>query len=205
MMQQPTDFDLRTNPFATRWTRPGAIPFQFAGGIVIDELFDQFEANGRRGAIVGPHGTGKSTLVTNMVAALEFSGRRSLVVRLHDGQRKLPVSKAEIDRLGPRSVLVIDGYEQLGWWHRRRVLAHCRRRGCGVLVTSHRDCGLPVLYRTSGNLKTVQRLIEECLPPHRGTISALDIEQAFCRHGGNVRELLFELYDVFEARRAALC
>jgi hypothetical protein len=194
-----------TNPFATRWTRPGAIPFQFPVGISLENVLRQFEANGLCGAIVGPHGTGKSTLVSRFIAAYEASGRGVTHIRLHDGQRRLPRSNADVNRLEPGAVLVIDGYEQLGWWHRRRVRALCRRRRIGLLVTAHRSCGLPVIYRTGGNLTTVRWLIDSCLPPHEDKITALDIENAFLRHGGNVREVFFELYDVFEARRGQVC
>jgi hypothetical protein len=70
-----------------------------------------------------------------------------------------------------------------------------------LLVTSHRECGLPVLYCAQPNLAMVERLIGESLPWHGGRISRADIHRAWQRHGGNVREVLFELYDVFEARR----
>jgi hypothetical protein len=194
-----------TNPFATRWTRPGVIPFQFPKGISVETLLRQFEANELCGAIVGPHGTGKSSLVSRFIAAYEASGRSILHARLHDGQRRLPLSSADYNRLGHGGVLVIDGYEQLGWWHRRRVRALSRRHRIGLLVTAHHECAFPVLYRTAGDLATVRWLIENCLPPHEDQITASDIEHAFWRHGGNVREVFFELYDVFEARRAQIC
>ena len=54
-------------------------------------------------------------------------------------------------------------------------------------------------------MATVRWLIENCLPPHEDKITVLDIEHAFLRHGGNVREVFFELYDVFESRRAHIC
>jgi hypothetical protein len=191
----------QSNPFATRWTRPGAIQFDFGGRSTIDGLVDRLAESDWRAAIVGAHGSGKSTLVATLLPAIESAGRRVTLVRLHDGQRRFCESPCRIDRLEPASLLVIDGYEQLGRLRRWRLAAQCRRIGCGLLVTSHHKCGLPVLFRTEPNLSLVQRLVERCLPPHEDRIRSSDIEHAWRRHGGNVREVLFELYDVFEARR----
>src|ERR1041384_613638 len=47
-----------------------------------------------------------------------------------------------------RRVVVVDGYEQLGWWARRRLKGVCRRAGWGVLVTAHDAAGLPGVYAT---------------------------------------------------------
>jgi hypothetical protein len=103
-------------------------------------------------------------------------------------------------RLGRGSILVIDGYEQLGRWRRWCFARGFGLRGCGLLVTAHTDCGLPTIYRTSPDLKMVERLIEYALPPHGGRICRDDVERAWRRNAGNVREVFFELYDRFEAR-----
>jgi energy-coupling factor transporter ATP-binding protein EcfA2 len=190
-----------TNPFATRWTKPGAIQFDFGGRATIDDLVQRLAQRNWRGAIVGPHGSGKSTLLAMLLPALEASGRKSMLVRLHNGQRQLPVSYRHFERLGPTSIVVIDGYEQLGHMPRWRLSRQCRRHGYGLLVTSHRRCGLPELFRTEPDLALVEQLIDRSLPPHAGLISRMDIQHAWRRHAGNVREVLFELYDVFEARR----
>lgn len=139
-----------------------------------------------------------------LIPAIEQTGRKVRSVTLHDGERSLPR-----DFLLPRAgdspgVVVIDGYEQLGWWSRRRITSACRRSGWGLLVTVHnlKHAGkLPVLYETKGELAVLARLIEEQLPPHHGVIQNSDIERAFETHGGNIRDALFALYDLFEERR----
>jgi hypothetical protein len=114
----------------------------------------------------------------------------------------LPISIRKLHRHGEALVLVIDGYQQLGRLHRWRLSSHCRHYGHGLLATSHSDCGLPVLFRTEADLAVVERLIESRLPSHGGRIRGPDIERAWRRQAGNVREVLFELYDLFEARRS---
>ena len=191
---------LRTNPFSTRWTRPGAIPFVFPDGTTVDNLMQRLEQSAWRGAIVGPHGSGKSTLLATLLPAIAAHGRRTRVVKLHGGQRRLPRETFKRDELDRGSILVIDGYEQLGWFRRWHLAAHCRRRGCGPLVTSHNDCGLPILFTTAPDVLLVERLIACCLPSHEDCITPADIQRAWRRHGANVREVFFELYDLFEAR-----
>jgi hypothetical protein len=197
----PPAISAQSNPFATRWTRPGAIRFDFGGRGTINGLVQRLEECGWRGAIVGPHGSGKSTLVAALLPAFEAAGRTTTLIQLHEGQRRLPEPNRRIDRLARASLLVIDGYEQLGRLRRWHLATQCRRASCGLLVTSHRECGLPVLFRTEPNLSMVERLIGESLPPHGGRICRADIHRAWQRNGQNVREILFELYDVFEARR----
>ena len=197
------DFFRNTNPFSTRWTRPGAMPFLFPDSMTVDDLVRQLRRSEWRGAIVGPHGSGKSALLAMLVPAIEAVGKRAVVVRLHDGQRRLPLSHHEMKDVGATEVLVIDGYEQLGRWQRWRLSRHCRRWRCGLLVTSHSACDLPVLFRTVPSLALVERLIERCLPPHEGRISREDVERVWQRHAGNMREAFFDLYDLFEARTRA--
>jgi hypothetical protein len=177
------------------------MPFLFDNAATIDGLVQQLRVNAWQGAIVGPHGTGKSTLLAMLVPAIEAVGRRSVVVGLRDGQRRLPLSRRELQNLGPTDVLVIDGYEQLGSYSRWRLPKQSRRRGLGLLVTAHSACNLPVLWRTEPSLALVEELINHCLPPHGGLINRQDVEAAWQRHAGNVREVFFALYDQFEARR----
>ena len=58
-----------TNPFATCWTRPGAIAFHFPPGESAEQLVARLAADNWRGEIVGPHGSGKSTLLETLEAA----------------------------------------------------------------------------------------------------------------------------------------
>jgi hypothetical protein len=193
-----------SNPFATRWTRPGAIPFQFPAGFTAPDVLAGLDANGGQGAILGCHGSGKSTLLASLLPLLRQSGREPVPVSLHDGQRRLPHDVWQSSHAPANCVLVIDGFEQLGRWQRWSVMRACERRRCGLLVTSHRPCGLPILVHLKPQIEIVQRLVGECLPDHHGCIETQDIEIAWARHGSNIREILFDLYDVFERRRAVL-
>ncbi|HEX3871085.1 MAG TPA: hypothetical protein VHV77_11645 [Pirellulales bacterium] len=193
-----------TNPFATRRVRPGAIEFQFPSGCTLENLAARFEAGGGRGQIVGPHGSGKSTLIASLASALTSRGYELLTVTLHAGQRRLPCPLPRRPQNAKPLVVVIDGNEQLGrfsaWWLRRT----CARRGFGLLVTTHRACTLPLLYTVEPSLSTTLKLFEHLLPESDNRIASADVEALYARHRGNVREVLFGLYDLYEARRSAV-
>ena len=64
-----------SNPFSTRYIRPGAIVYQFAEGDSAAAMIDRLTACGGRAQIIGPHGSGKSTLVATLIESLRQSGR----------------------------------------------------------------------------------------------------------------------------------
>jgi hypothetical protein len=192
------------NPFASRRVRPGAIPFQFPSGVDAAELVARLARLEWRGAIIGPHGTGKSTLLATLAPELARARRAVRSITLHNGQRRLPqefVATLQIDRDG---LVVVDGYEQLSCWSRRRLQRRCRAVGAGLLVTAHGSTTLPLLFRTAPDLKLAGRIVDRILaaPEHRTVaIASADVRRAWTKHGGNLREVLFDLYDVCERQR----
>lgn len=191
----------QSNPFSTRAVRPGTIPFVFAPGESAGRLVDGLRANGWWGQIVGSHGSGKSTLVASLIPALEAAGRNVNLVTLHDGQRRLPAGLDAPLRGNPSLQLVIDGYEQLSRWSRWRIKRFCRRQKCGLLVTAHAPVGLPDLFLVTPRLETAQRIVEHLLHAGSAPIGRDDVARSFERHGGDLRETLFDLYNLYEARR----
>jgi hypothetical protein len=198
------NWERTTNPFATRWVRPGAISYQFSDGFEADQLVARLRDQKWRGRIVGPHGSGKSTLLATLIAAIEKYGRKVVHITLHDRQRSLPRSFSDSILQAPHAaVTVIDGYEQLGRFARLRLGRICRRRGCGLVISVHTESaarGIPLLFRTHTAQETVAQLIERFLPSHQGIIALADISASYEAHAGNVRETFFALYDLFERR-----
>ncbi len=192
------------NPFCSRRIRPGAVPFCFPSGVDVDNLLDRLRRNQWRGEIVGQHGSGKSTLLASILKAVEQAGRQAVCFELHDGQRSLPrdwQSKTMTAALSGKAMVVVDGYEQLSVWNRFRLKRYCRRRHLGLLVTSHADTGLPEIFRTSVSLEMTRQIVEQVMQNQQITIPSNFIADSLARHGGNIRELLFDLYDYFEQQR----
>ena len=189
-----------SNPFATRFVRPGAIPFLFPPAIDAARLVARLAGLDWRGAIVGPHGSGKSTLLESLRPELLLAGRRVVHFALHDGERSLPPTPRESRLWNSESLMIVDGYEQLSAWNRWRLERRPRRFGCGLLVTSHGPTRLPESYRTAVDCELLERIVERVVGGARRLISADDVRRAFSLHGQNVREALFALYDLQECR-----
>ncbi|MBN1909357.1 MAG: hypothetical protein JW818_06440 [Pirellulales bacterium] len=200
-MSTPTQQAIALNPFSTRCVRPGAMTYVFSDGIGVRTLLDRLDENGWQGQIVGPHGSGKSTLLATLVPAIEQSGRRVVTFTLHDRQHRLPDKLASVVPADEPAVLMVDGYEQLSLGSRRRTRRFCARRGVGLIVTAHTSVGLPELFRTTTDLSLARRLVASLLPPDGPSLSPDEIDAAFARRQGNLRETLFDLYDVYERRR----
>ncbi|HEX4148756.1 MAG TPA: hypothetical protein VHY20_07205, partial [Pirellulales bacterium] len=134
-----------SNPFATRYVRPGAIAYRWPPGESAAALVDRLAACGWWGEIAGPHGSGKSTLLAALVQPLQTAGRRVLMFTLEEGMRRLPAGRKRLAAASRETLVIVDGYEQLSAWARWALKFACRRRRCGLLVSTHRPSGLPLL------------------------------------------------------------
>jgi hypothetical protein len=191
-----------SNPFATRWVRPGAIPYLFPPGEGAAELVDRLRDRGWRGQVVGPHGSGKSTLLAALMPELRRAGKDPVLIALHDGQRRLaPTDRRALPPAAHPAILILDGYEQLGRWARFLLRSRCRRYGHGLLVTAHAPVGLPDLFRTTVTAESAQAVVDHLTPPGPGcTVTQADVRERLDARSGNLREALFDLYDLHERR-----
>lgn len=195
------------NPFATRHTRPGRIPPLDSEGRPIEpiELLAQLRTLGGMAAIQGPHGSGKTTLMTHLARALERRGSLAAIVRLRS-RRDAVAAFAAIVRARPGQTVCIDSWERMGTVPAAVARFAAAVLGCGLLVTSHRDTGLPLLAAGAPTLRLLGAIVRRL--PDRGDwlgslISADDIEAAFSTSDGNLREALYALYDAFERNARA--
>ncbi len=200
MPNHPLHFDVG-NPFCAARLRPGTIDFVFEQGKSLQQLVDALEANAWHGQITGGHGTGKSTLLAALTPAIEGRGRLVKSVTLVAGQRHLPREFIGSLRLSAGlGVAAVDGVEQLHCWNRLLLKRFCRTHGVGLVVASHRAADLPSLYETAVDearaWSVVQRL-QDGFPPR---IQIGELAERLARHQGNLREALFDLYDLYEER-----
>lgn len=180
----------RENPF--RVQRTDGVRYRLAGGL--EALLERFAALRRRAAVVGPHGSGKTSLLAALVPRLERGGLQVAALRLHRGDRRLGAGgEAWLRRSAPAVVLVLDGWEQLAGGERRRVL----RESCGaagLLLASHRPTPLPTLHLCRPGAELLADLVAEL---HAGCGCALPPPgELWARHRGNLRLALRELYDL---------
>jgi hypothetical protein len=197
-----------SNPFATRFTRPGAIEFLFPSGQSAESLVAALRDHGWRGEIIGPHGSGKSTLLATLEPVLQAAGRKitRLVISKEPSDRPdVVLPEAAYERvasttLDSSSQLILDGFEQLSWWSRRQIESLCRQQRAGLLITAHHSVGLPTVFHTEPSGELAQQIVSRLLPAGNPTITPADVQTAYTASGGNLRETLFALFDVYQSR-----
>lgn len=194
----PLDPPRVDNPFCARRIQPGAIPFFFPPGVALADVLARLEQVGWRGQIVGPHGSGKSALLESLIPAIEAAGHPVVRFTLHDGQPRISDFARHV--IAPGTILVIDGYEQLSLWQRLKVRWRCQAQRLGLLVTCHRPCRLPLVYQTTVDLELASRVVSHLLVGQTGRITPDDLAGRLAVHKGNLRETLFDLYDLYESR-----
>ncbi len=188
------------NPFSARFVRPGAIPYIFPEGHSPESVFALFRGHHRRGAVVGPHGVGKSALLTALGKYLADRKEPCLHMELDNGQRSLTAeNRSRMESLWEGTVLM-DGYEQLNSWSRYQVRRLCKRRQVGLLVTAHSAVELPAIFKPEPSCDLAWKIVEYLLQQGEPLITREDVDACFLRHQGNLREMLFELYDLYEIR-----
>lgn len=198
------------NPFCTRFFQPGAIPFFFPPPMTLDKLVERIEScYDPRLAIVGPHGSGKSTLVQHLLDHPQFNKSAQVIghVRFSAGDtsaerwklthRALRKSAAE-----KPSYLLVDGWEQMDRWLQWWVRWRATRRSARILATSH---SLPKhfikIWGTQVDHPVEQHVLEHILREAASGINreTLVASQAWQnsrkKRGQNLRESLFDMYD----------
>ncbi len=189
------------NPFSSRHIQPGALPFLFTSGETPAGLLQRFDADGLWGQIIGPHGSGKSTLLGTLLPQLQSRGLDIVHGAYRGGRFRWLTDVAARPAAGVQRIVVIDGFERLSLLSRWYWKLRCWRRGDGLLVTAHRDLGLPTLYQTEVTPQLAQRVVDQLLADGDAGIFPLDVKEALGEHHSDLRSTLFALYDLYEFRR----
>lgn len=195
----PAAMSAAVNPFATRYTRPGAVPPLDAGGrpLDVEALLDRVAPG--CSVVEGPHGHGKTTLVRSLLAEAAAAGRPTCLVPVRSWTDAWPALRA-VATVDPGGLVAVDGWERLPRPCRMALAILSRWRRLAVVATAHSRVGLPVLAVCTSSPALVEAIVAR-LPDHGGTISPVDVAEAYRRQLGNVRDTLATLYDRFEERR----
>jgi len=199
-------FQHRRNPFATRYVASARLVPRDSRGRVLDlsAIVDRLGAIGGSGAIEGPHGTGKSTLLFHLSEVIATESRPVVRIRMRSRGDVLGVLRSM--RQTPRGGLAcIDSWELLGTVGRSMVRCMARGLGIGLIVTSHGPTDFPTLVSCRGSRALLESLVGQ-LPGHGEwfgtTIIPADLDAAIVEAGEDLRKAFDLLYDRFERSRA---
>ena len=151
------------NPFSTRCVKPGAVNYVFLSSALEQAVWQRYCQNNGWGQIIGPHGSGKSTLLQWFVSRIESSSICAVHLTIRPDDRVLPPA---VYRCKSPARVIVDGFELLSWRSRCRLVKHCRRRRCGLLVSTHRPFDFPVLWKTEVRPDVASRVVRILLARH---------------------------------------
>lgn len=156
-----------------------------------DDLFARFQAHGRRGALVGPEGVGKTTLLEDLAPHLRRMGLRPRFIRLNRHRADWKTLRNGLGGEAPATdAILLDGAEQLSGLQWLFFKWRTRQAGA-VVITSHVAGLLPTL-RVCPACET---LFGEFVARLSGNAcDGIDPGQVFRAHGGNMREAFRTLY-----------
>ena len=207
-----------SNPFCTRFVRPGQIAYAFASDTADGKSLVNEVLRHRIGVIVGPHGTGKSTLLATLHDDLRdrFAAVVSLTLTapapgsrspswFQRRRRELQNWRQTVSasgRLSTEGLLILDGAEQLSRWHWRWLGRQTNRRKQTILATSH--AALPggrTLFGTGNSPDLIRSLTRDLVIETAPDLWTRVERELGCRkldRDTNVRDLWFDLYDVVQ-------
>lgn len=162
--------------------------------MVVSEVVALLERRGYRGALVGPHGTGKTTLLREVGDRLIEAGLAPMPLFMNSDDRgTLPRHwKSAIRMAGHGDALLLDGYDLLPRWARLWVM-HASRGASAVVVTSHRRCVWKTVAKTSSSPAVLERLVAQLTG--EDAADSVGLDALWHKHHGNLRDALRELYD----------
>ncbi len=188
-----------TNPFSTRFIRPGAVPYLAPKSRSIEfhiELLEQFDWLAQ---ITGPHGSGKSTFLSALISHKKMT--KEVI--------EIPFDRADNEtnlKQFQDKLVVIDGFEKVSWWARKKLIWNARKSRAGLLVTSHQSIGLKTLIECRPALENLRYVVDFLLEKQSPSeqpfrVSDQELARLDERHRGNFRDVLFELYDQYEEHK----
>lgn len=182
----------RDNPFRVECLE--AISYRFLNGN-LESTLKALAARRYRGAIVGPHGHGKSTLLALLASTLSSRGYSTRLLQVTESNRsqQTRLIRNWLKNAQCADLLFLDGAEQLSHWNWLQVRLRTRKFRA-LIVTAHKPGLLPTVFECQTSVSLLNELVEEL--KGRALIGeSISIQSLYETHDGNLRECLRTLYD----------
>ena len=193
------------NPF--RSSRVGELSFEFKSGESMESLLQKWELAGRTGAIVGPMGRGKSTLLRELKRVLEGRSYSVTHFRLSiDSSPALLFAMAfqmlriiSSSCLRPNKILtfalLIDGWEQFPQMVQSVLGFVLKTTRTPIWVTAHQATHFPTLYECESSPELFGLLLTR-LDLRTVKLSQDAIAMSYLQENGNIRRAFHQLYEM---------
>lgn len=156
-------------------------------------LMARFAANRWRGVLLGPHGSGKTTLREEIERRMRADGWTVRTLVIGEIGVRWPELAACVNDAGPRTLICLDGLDRVGAWQWWR-LSYLARQVGGILATSHVAGRLPLLHRHHTSCELLNDLVRDLLGEEAAALRSR-CQQVFSDYHGDVRACLRRLYD----------
>lgn len=190
----------RDNPFSSK--RLLTVRYRLEG-TTWQQLINRLAEMKYRAAVVGPEGTGKTTLLENFQPRLRDLGFVVRPLRLTAERRTFPPGflRSFCRKLTHQDIILFDGAEQLNAlrWFRFKIAT---RRAGGLIIASHRPGRLATLIECSTTPELLDEILQQLVPDQAESLRHT-ARRLFHEHHGNLREVLFALYDLYAQRVTA--
>jgi len=164
-----------------------------------EELLELLSAKRYRAAVVGPHGSGKTSCLKQIELHIRECGRPTI---WWAAEKQTATECADSwrwhNKVAQDAIVFIDGADALAILKWRLLRARLSRAG-GVVISSHREGLLPTIIRCQPTLSLFYELLGDLIPasqfPPDHTLRGL-----FRIHEGNIRSMFGDLYLLWSVR-----
>lgn len=166
-------------------------------GADLDALVARFEEMTYCAAIVGPEGSGKTTLAEDLQNHLENKGFHTESIFINDSTPLTREKRKDfIQKLSKEKVVFLDGAGILGplqWFKLRRNIL---KKAKGLVITAHNPGKLPTLTECKTTAALFRQITADLLDGRQLPDKEL-LDRIYHRCNGNIRLALRQLYDIY--------
>ena len=183
----------RHNPFATDRVERMLSYHPEWSGTSWQEIDQRWQALNRRAALIGRHGSGKTTFIDAWKARLIDQGCGVTHLFLNRETSRLSGDDWRVLEDGAGNVIILDGEEQLNWSQRRQFY-QLTQKAAGLLVTRHRLGKLPPLQHFAPSIEVLHACVRQLAPDCYDQLAPM-FPTWWKEDHGNIREILLRCYD----------